>query len=84
MTFSHLAFNKCIHLEKSLPAHNNVLLSDKLRIKPQNKFEHIVTSSLSVDFKVTDLNMDRLSKLQQDLQEKFEQTNNRVCILFIY
>lgn len=56
----------------------NVIILDKLRIKPQNKFEHIVTSSLSVDFKVTDLNMDRLSKLQQDLNEKFEQTNNRV------
>lgn len=53
----------------------------KLEIKPQNKFEHIVTSSLSVDFKVTDLNMDRLSKLQQDLQEQYEQTNNRVLEL---
>ncbi|CAB3255572.1 unnamed protein product [Arctia plantaginis] len=56
-------------------------IMDKLRIKPQNKFEHIVTSSLSVDFKVTDLNMDRLSKLQQDLQEKYDQTNNRVLEL---
>ncbi|KAJ8720151.1 hypothetical protein PYW07_012194 [Mythimna separata] len=56
-------------------------IMDKLRIKPQNKFEHIVTSSLSVDFKVTDLNMDRLSKLQQDLHEKYEQTNNRVLEL---
>ncbi|KAH9644459.1 hypothetical protein HF086_009843 [Spodoptera exigua] len=56
-------------------------IMDKLRIKPQNKFEHIVTSSLSVDFKVTDLNMDRLAKLQQDLQEKYEQTNNRVLEL---
>lgn len=35
-------------------------------------------TSLSVDFKVTDLNMDRLAKLRQDLQERFEQTNNRV------
>ncbi|XP_026730469.1 protein regulator of cytokinesis 1-like isoform X1 [Trichoplusia ni] len=56
-------------------------IMDKLKIKPQNKFEHIVTSSLSVDFKVTDLNMDRLAKLQQDLQEKYEHTNNRVLEL---
>ncbi|XP_004928222.1 protein regulator of cytokinesis 1 [Bombyx mori] len=56
-------------------------IMEKLQIKPHNKFEHIVTSSLSVDFKVTDLNMDRLAKLQQDLQEKFEQTNNRVLEL---
>lgn len=35
-------------------------------------------TNLSVDFKVTDLNMDRLGKLQQELQEKYEQTNNRV------
>ncbi|RVE46981.1 hypothetical protein evm_008365 [Chilo suppressalis] len=56
-------------------------IMDKLQIKPQNKFEHIVVTSLSVDFKVTDLNMDRLAKLQQDLQEKYEQTNNRVLEL---
>ncbi|CAG9583143.1 unnamed protein product [Danaus chrysippus] len=56
-------------------------IMDKLQIKPQNKFEHIVVSSLSVDFKVTDLNMDRLAKLRQDLQEKYEQTNNRVLEL---
>lgn len=54
---------------------------DKLQIKPQNKFEHLVVTSLSVDFKVTDLNMDRLAKLQQDLQEKYQQTNNRVSVL---
>lgn len=47
-------------------------------MKPSNKFEQVVLSSLSVDFKVTDLNMDRLGKLRQDLQEKYEQTNNRV------
>ncbi|XP_052750360.1 protein regulator of cytokinesis 1-like [Galleria mellonella] len=56
-------------------------IMDKLQIKPQNKFEHVVVSSLSVDFKVTDLNMDRLAKLHQDLQEKYEQTNNRVLEL---
>lgn len=54
--------------------------TDKLQIKPQNKFEHIVVTSLSVDFKVTDLNMDRLAKLHQELQERFEQTNNRVSL----
>ncbi|XP_063828858.1 protein regulator of cytokinesis 1-like [Ostrinia nubilalis] len=56
-------------------------IMDKLQIKPQNKFEHIAVTSLSVDFKVTDLNMDRLAKLQQELQERFEQTNNRVLEL---
>ncbi|KAL0828899.1 hypothetical protein ABMA28_003802 [Loxostege sticticalis] len=56
-------------------------IMDKLQIKPQNKFEHIVVTSLSVDFKVTDLNMDRLAKLHQELQERFEQTNNRVLEL---
>lgn len=29
---------------------------------------------------MTDLNMDRLGKLRQDLQEKFKYTNNRVRI----
>lgn len=56
-------------------------IMDKLQIKPQNKFEVSVVTSLSVDFKVTDLNMDRLAKLKQDLQEKYEQTNNRVLEL---
>ncbi|XP_026330687.1 protein regulator of cytokinesis 1-like [Hyposmocoma kahamanoa] len=56
-------------------------IMEHLQIKPQNKFENIVVSSLSVDFKVTDLNMDRLAKLRQDLQEKFQQTNNRVLEL---
>ncbi|CAG4961871.1 unnamed protein product [Colias eurytheme] len=56
-------------------------IMDKLQIKPQNKFEHAVVTSLSVDFRVTDMNMDRLAKLQQDLQEKYEQTNNRVLEL---
>ncbi|CAH2041512.1 unnamed protein product, partial [Iphiclides podalirius] len=56
-------------------------IMEKLQIKPQNKFEHLVVTSLSVDFKVTDLNMDRLAKLQQDLQEKYQQTNNRVLEL---
>ncbi|XP_049874846.1 protein regulator of cytokinesis 1-like [Pectinophora gossypiella] len=56
-------------------------IMEKLQIKPQNKFEHMVVTSLSVDFKVTDLNMERLAKLQQDLQEKYEQTNNRVLEL---
>ncbi|XP_039756961.1 protein regulator of cytokinesis 1-like [Pararge aegeria] len=50
----------------------------KLQIKPQNKFEQMAISSLSVDFKVTDQNMDRLAMLKQDLQEKFDQINNRV------
>ncbi|XP_063385266.1 protein regulator of cytokinesis 1-like [Cydia fagiglandana] len=56
-------------------------IMDKLQIRPQSKFEHVVVSSLSVDFKVTDLNMDRLAKLRQDLQEKYDQTNNRVLEL---
>ncbi|XP_053608737.1 protein regulator of cytokinesis 1-like [Plodia interpunctella] len=56
-------------------------IMDKLQIKPQNKFENVVVTSLSVDFKVSDLNMDRLAKLRQDLQEKYEQTNNRVLEL---
>ncbi|KPI92615.1 PREDICTED: protein regulator of cytokinesis 1-like [Papilio xuthus] len=56
-------------------------IMEKLHIKPQNKFEQLVVSSLSVDFKVTDLNMDRLAKLQQDLQDKYQQTNNRVLEL---
>lgn len=56
-------------------------IMDKLQIRPQNKFEQSVISNLSVDFKVTDLNMDRLAKLQQELQEKYEQTNNRVLEL---
>ncbi|XP_045452019.1 protein regulator of cytokinesis 1-like [Melitaea cinxia] len=56
-------------------------IMDKLQIKPQNKFEQSVVTSLSVDFKVTDLNMDRLAKLKQDLQEKYDQTNNRVLEL---
>ncbi|CAG4996679.1 unnamed protein product [Parnassius apollo] len=56
-------------------------IMEKLQIKPQNKFEHLVVTSLSVDFKVTDLNMDRLAKLKQDLQEKYQQTNNRVLEL---
>ncbi|KAG7302185.1 hypothetical protein JYU34_013657 [Plutella xylostella] len=56
-------------------------IMDKLQMKPSNKFEQVVLSSLSVDFKVTDLNMDRLGKLRQDLQEKYEQTNNRVLEL---
>ncbi|KAI5646328.1 microtubule associated protein (MAP65/ASE1 family) domain-containing protein [Phthorimaea operculella] len=53
-------------------------IMEKLQIKPSNKFELVVTSALSVDFKVTDLNMDRLAKLRQELQEKYEHTNNRV------
>ncbi|XP_061718319.1 protein regulator of cytokinesis 1-like isoform X2 [Cydia pomonella] len=56
-------------------------IMEKLQIRPQSKFEHVVVSSLSVDFKVTDLNMDRLAKLLQDLQEKYDQTNNRVLEL---
>ncbi|CAH0726950.1 unnamed protein product, partial [Brenthis ino] len=56
-------------------------IMDKLQIKPQNKFEHMAVTSLSVDFKVTDLNMDRLAKLRQDLQERYEQINNRVLEL---
>ncbi|XP_050344402.1 protein regulator of cytokinesis 1-like [Nymphalis io] len=56
-------------------------IMDKLQIKPQSKFEQSVVSSLSVDFKVTDYNMDRLAKLKQDLQEKYDQTNNRVLEL---
>ncbi|XP_047508483.1 protein regulator of cytokinesis 1-like isoform X1 [Pieris napi] len=56
-------------------------IMEKLQMKPQSKFEQMVVSSLSVDFKVTDMNMDRLAKLQQDLQEKYEQTNNRVLEL---
>ncbi|XP_030023185.1 protein regulator of cytokinesis 1 [Manduca sexta] len=56
-------------------------IMEKLQIKPQNKFEHTVMTSLSVDFKVTDLNMDLLAKLQQDLHNKYEQTNNRVLEL---
>ncbi|VVD05062.1 unnamed protein product [Leptidea sinapis] len=56
-------------------------IMDRLYIKPQNKFEQLVVSSLSVDFKVTDINMDRLAQLRQDLQEKYEQTNNRVLEL---
>ncbi|GBP31766.1 Protein regulator of cytokinesis 1 [Eumeta japonica] len=56
-------------------------IMEKLQIKAQNKFEQIVLNSLSVDFKVTDINMDRLAKLHQDLQEKYEQTNNRVLEL---
>ncbi|CAK1543043.1 unnamed protein product [Leptosia nina] len=56
-------------------------IMEKLQIKPQNKFEQTVISSLSVDFRVTDMNMDRLAKLLQDLQEKYEQTNNRVLEL---
>ncbi|CAH1636958.1 unnamed protein product [Spodoptera littoralis] len=43
-------------------------IMDKLRIKPQNKFEHIVTSSLSVDFKVLELR-ERLTKLWECLDE---------------
>lgn len=61
----------------------SIIATGALQIKPQNKFENIVVSSLSVDFKVTDLNMDRLAKLRQDLQEKYEQTNNRVCIFIL-
>ncbi|XP_034832792.1 protein regulator of cytokinesis 1-like [Maniola hyperantus] len=53
----------------------------KLQIKPQNKFEQMAVSSMSVDFKVTDQNMDRLAMLRQDLEEKYEQTNNRVLEL---
>ncbi|XP_046968123.1 protein regulator of cytokinesis 1-like [Vanessa cardui] len=56
-------------------------IMDKLQIKPQSKFEQTVVTSLSVDFKVTDYNMDRLAKLKQDLQEKYDQTNNRVLEL---
>ncbi|XP_063538851.1 protein regulator of cytokinesis 1-like isoform X2 [Cydia strobilella] len=56
-------------------------IMEKLHIRPQGKFEHGVVTSLSVDFKVTDLNMDRLAKLRQDLQEKYDQTNNRVLEL---
>ncbi|XP_068628055.1 protein regulator of cytokinesis 1-like [Battus philenor] len=56
-------------------------IMEKLQIKPQNKFENLVITSLSVDFKVTDHNMDRLAKLLQDLQEKYQQTNNRVLEL---
>ncbi|XP_048006408.1 protein regulator of cytokinesis 1-like [Leguminivora glycinivorella] len=56
-------------------------IMEKLQIRPQSKFEHVVVSSPSVDFKVTDLNMDRLAKLRQDLQEKYDQTNNRVLEL---
>nr|XP_026494639.1 protein regulator of cytokinesis 1-like [Vanessa tameamea] len=56
-------------------------IMDKLQIKPQSKFEQSVVTSLSVDFKVTDYNMDRLAKLKQDLQEKYDQTNNRVLEL---
>ncbi|KAJ0176179.1 hypothetical protein K1T71_008353 [Dendrolimus kikuchii] len=56
-------------------------IMDKLQVKPQNKFEQMVMSSLSVDFKLTDMNMDRLKKLQQDLQEKYQVTNNRVLEL---
>ncbi|KAJ2951782.1 hypothetical protein O0L34_g13947 [Tuta absoluta] len=56
-------------------------IMEKLHIKPSNKFELVVTSALSVDFKVTDLNMDRLAKLRQELQEKYEHTNNRVLEL---
>lgn len=58
--------------------------ADKLQVKPQNQFEHIVVTNLSVDFKVTDLNMDRLAKLRQELYEKYEQTNNRVCLFVPY
>ncbi|XP_052742117.1 protein regulator of cytokinesis 1 [Bicyclus anynana] len=50
----------------------------KLQIKPTNKFEQMAVTSMSVDFKVTDQNMERLAMLRQDLQEKYEQTNNRV------
>ncbi|KAL4711111.1 hypothetical protein ACJJTC_009482 [Scirpophaga incertulas] len=56
-------------------------IMEKLRIKPQNKFEQLVVTSQSIDFKLTDQNMDLLATLEQDLQEKYECTNNRVLEL---
>ncbi|XP_063546919.1 protein regulator of cytokinesis 1-like [Cydia strobilella] len=64
--------------------HTQIEIKDimgKLHIRPQGKFEHDVVISLYVDFKVTDLNMDRLAKFRQDLQEKYDRTNNRVLEL---
>ncbi|KOB75274.1 Cobaltochelatase CobN subunit [Operophtera brumata] len=55
---------------------------DRLKDHLENKFEHTVMTSLSVDFKVTDFNMDRLAKLRQELHERYELTNNRVRLLF--
>ncbi|XP_061729051.1 protein regulator of cytokinesis 1-like, partial [Cydia pomonella] len=56
-------------------------IMDELQMRPQSEFEQVVFSSRSVDFKSTDLNMDRLAMLQQDLQEKYHQTNKRVLKL---
>lgn len=54
------------------------IVLEQLQIEPQNKFENIVVTSLPENFRVTDLIMDRLANLRQNLQEKL-QTKNRVC-----
>ncbi|KAI8432137.1 hypothetical protein MSG28_004620 [Choristoneura fumiferana] len=57
---------KLVQIEKDL--HSDVLDETKQKLKV-------------MQHQVTDLNMDRLAKLRQDLQEKYDQTNNRVLEL---
>ncbi|XP_013196706.1 protein regulator of cytokinesis 1 [Amyelois transitella] len=56
-------------------------IMEKLQVKPSTSFEKAVVGSLSVDFIVSDRNMNELAKLRQKLQEQYEQTNNRVLEL---
>ncbi|KAL4704117.1 hypothetical protein ACJJTC_001044 [Scirpophaga incertulas] len=56
-------------------------IMEKMQIKPRNKYEQLMVTSQSIDLKLTDQDMDPVATFQQDLQEEYECTNNRVLEL---